>query len=311
MKKIIFPLAMASALSFAQTAYSQSNVTAYGMVDLGVGRAVNSDNYGVLQGLASRVGFKGQEDLGGGWKASFHLQHRFNADTGASSNPAKYWHADSWVGLESRYGQIRLGRMFTPSYEYAMLPADPFMHSWASSSITTMTGKATSPYRFDNGINYNVKSGGFRFGVTFAPSEGVTGTQNAYSTAASYTTGKLYMAAGHENQGTQHDVWNSLTARWGDDSLKVFSFYGFGRNKDNQSIRSYSVGASGKVAHGMLMASYSRMNNQDLDTTVQDKFSVGYHYMLSKRTRIYTNLAHDRAFKTNKTGFDVGIAHSF
>lgn len=310
MKKIALPLVLLSAISFAHIAQAQSNVTVYGLIDLGVGRYAGTDNYGMLQGLASRVGFKGQEDLGGGWKTSFHLQHRFNADTGTQMG-TRFWHADSWVGLEGPYGQVRLGRMFTPAYEYSMLPADPFLHSWASSNIKALTGNATSPYRFDNGLNYNVKTGGFRFGVTFAPNEGVANTQNAYSAAASYTTGKLYLAAGHENQDRKNDMWNSVTARWGDDSLKVFSFYGFGRNKDNQSIRSYSVGASGKVGVGTLMASYARMNNRDLDTKVQDKLSLGYHYMLSKRTKIYTNLAHDRAFASNRNGFDVGIAHSF
>ena len=311
MKKVIFPLALLSAISFTSIAKAQSNVTVYGLIDLGVGRAVNSDSYGMLQGLASRIGFKGEENLGGGWKSSFHLQHRFNADTGAPSNPAKYWHADSWVGLEGPYGQVRLGRMFTPSYEYAMLAADPFLHSWVGSSIVSLTGGTTSPYRFDNGVNYNIKTGGFRFGVTFSPNEDVAGTKNAYSAAASYTIGKLYLAAGHENPHGQNDMWNSLTARWGDDSFKVYSFYGFGTNKLNESIRSYSVGASGKVANGMLMASYSRMDNRDLNTKVQDKFSIGYHYMLSKRTKLYTNLAHDRAYKSNKNGFDAGIAHSF
>jgi predicted porin len=311
MKKITIPLALISAISFTSIAQAQSEVTVYGLVDLGVGRTVGSEHYALIQGASSRLGFKGQEDLGAGWKASFHLQHRFNADTGTPTNAAKFWHADSWVGLEGPYGQVRLGRMFTPAYEYVMLPADVFQHSRVSSNILAQTGATTSPYRFDNGFNYNVKKGSFRFGMTYSPHEGVAGAENAYSAALSYTAGKLYLAVGHENPNGIHDVWNSITARWGDDALKVFSFVGDGTNKLNQSIRSYSVAASGKLASGMLMASYSRMNNRDLSSKVQDKFAVGYHQMLSKRTRIYTNLAHDRAFKSNKNGFDMGVAHSF
>ena len=310
MKKVIFPLALLSAISFSQIAYAQSNVTVYGMVDLGVGRAINSSHYGVLQGAASRIGFRGQEDLGSGWKSSFHLQHRFNADTGMASNPAKFWHADSWVGLEGPYGQVRLGRMFTPSYEYVMLPSDVFQHSRVSSNITTQTGKM-SPYRFDNGINYNLKVAGFRFGATFSPNEGVPNTKNAYSTALSYSVGDLYLAIGHENPNGLNDVWNSVSARWGNDSLKIFTFLGAGKDKENHRIRSYSIGASGKFANGMLMASYARMNNKDLNFKVQDKFSIGYQYALSKRSKLYTNVAHDRAFKSNKNGFDAGIVHSF
>lgn len=311
MKKIIFPAALFSAISCAQIANAQSNVTVYGLIDLGIGRTVGSEHYGMHQGAASRLGFIGQEDLGAGWKASFHLQHRFNADTGAPTNSAKFWHADSWVGLEGPYGQVRLGRMFTPSYEYVMLPSDPFQHSRVSSNITAQTGATTSPYRFDNGINYNVKSGGMRFGMTFSPNEDVPGTENAYSAAVSYTAGNLYLAAGHENPNGANDVWNSLSARWGDDSLKVFTFLGSGTNKLNQSIRSYSIGASGNFANGMLMASYSRMNNRDLNVKVQDKISAGYYYTLSKRSKLYTNISHDRAFTSNKNGFDVGMVHTF
>lgn len=313
MKKITIPLALLSVISFTQLAQAQlqSNVTVYGLIDLGIGRTVGSENYGLIQGSNSRIGFRGQEDLGGGWKTSFHLQHRFNADTGAPTNAAKFWHADSWVGLEGPYGQVRLGRMFTPAYEYVMLPADVFQHARVSSNIISQTGKTTSPYRFDNGINYNIKTGGLRFGVTFSPNEDIEGTKNAYSAAVSYTTGNLYLAAGHENPNGAHDVWNTMLARWGDDVFKVFGFMGVGTNKLNQSIRSYSVGASGKFGSGMLMASYSRMNNRDLNSKVQDKFSIGYHYMLSKRSRIYSNISHDRGFKSNKNGFDMGIAHSF
>ena len=311
MKKIILPLAVLSAVSFAPMASADSNVTVYGSIDLGVGRAVGSDAYGVMQGAASRLGFKGQEDLGGGWKSSFHLQHRFNADTGSATNPNKFWHADSWVGLEGPYGQVRLGRMFTPSYEYVMLPADIFEHSRVSSNIATHTGNSTSPYRFDNSVNYNVKSGGFRLGVTFSPNEDVPGTENAYSAAVSYTTGKFYVAAGTENQSSEHDVWNTMTARWGDSTLKVVGFYGSGKNKLNQSLRSYSVAASGKVGVGTLKASYARLENRDLNTKVQDKFALGYYYSLSKRTTVYTNIAHDRAFESNKNGFDVGMMHWF
>lgn len=316
MKKILFPLAVLGALSLTSVAQAQSNVTVYGSIDLGVGQEIGKDSYGMLQGAASRLGFKGQEDLGGGLKTSFHLQHRYQADTGAPTNANKFWHADSWVGLEGSFGQVRLGRMFTPSYQYVMLPADVFDHSRVSSNITAQTGGAAggqsiSPYRFDNGINYNIQRGGFRLGVTFAPNEGVANTTNAYSAAASYTSGKFYVAAGTENQSSEHDSWNTVTAHWGDQSLKVRGFFGAGKNKLDQSIRSYSIGASGKVGVGTLKASYARMDNRDLNTKVQDKFALGYYYALSKRTTVYTDIAHDRAFTSNRNGFDIGLMHWF
>jgi len=319
MKKIAIPLALFSAISFSNIVSAQSNVTVYGKIDLGVGRNIGTDYNGILQGAASRLGFKGQEDLGGGWKSSFHLQHRFNADTGTATNPQKFWHADSWVGLEGPYGQVRLGRMFTPSYEYVMLPSDPFQHSRVSSTLVTHVGggkdgvAAASPIRFDNGVNYNVKSGGLRFGATFAPSEGVASVRNAYSAAVSYTTGKLYVAVGRENPSGANNEWNTISARWGDDTLKVFTFFGKGKSNAsvNNSIQSYSVGATGKLGYGTLKTAYARMDNKDLNTKIQDKFAVGYYYNLSKRTQVYADIAHDRAYDANKNGFNLGIVHDF
>ena len=311
MKKILFPLAVVSAMSFASIAQAQSNVTVYGLIDLGVGRDVGKDSAGVLQGAASRLGFKGQEDLGGGLKASFHLQHRFNADTGAATNANKFWHADSWVGLEGNFGQVRLGRMFTPSYEYVILPGDVFQHSRVSSNLTSQTGKSTAPIRFDNTINYNVQKGGLRLGASFAPHEGEAGKENAYSVAMSYTAGNLYLAAGHESPNVANSEWNTLTARWGDDALKVYGFFGIGHNALDENIRSYSIGASARVGAGQLKASYARMDNRELDTKVQDKFGLGYYYTLSKRTTVYTNIAHDRALADDKNGVDVGMMHAF
>jgi predicted porin len=46
----------------------------------------------------SRLGFKGDEDLGGGMKASFYLEHRLNPDTGTLSAADTFWKGGSWVG---------------------------------------------------------------------------------------------------------------------------------------------------------------------------------------------------------------------
>lgn len=66
-------------------AYAQSNVTLYGVVDIGyikeTGRDIrmgDNDN--------NRLGFRGVEDLGNGWKAIFNLEKRFDLNDGTAGN---------------------------------------------------------------------------------------------------------------------------------------------------------------------------------------------------------------------------------
>lgn len=88
MKKLFTLSALALA---ASTSFAQSSVTIYGIVDAGVSRvsglkggAMKFLSSGIMDG--SRLGFRGNEDLGGGYRAIFTLEHRLELDTGAGSN---------------------------------------------------------------------------------------------------------------------------------------------------------------------------------------------------------------------------------
>jgi predicted porin len=71
---------------FAAPVLAQSNVTVYGILDVGV--QVNNNGSAnqikMVSGIAdgSRLGFKGTEDMGGGYKAIFNLEARVELDTG-------------------------------------------------------------------------------------------------------------------------------------------------------------------------------------------------------------------------------------
>jgi predicted porin len=88
MKKLFTASALALA---ASAALAQSGVTIYGIADVGVSRvsgvkgsSVKLLSSGIMDG--SRLGFRGNEDLGGGYRAIFTLEHRIELDTGTSSN---------------------------------------------------------------------------------------------------------------------------------------------------------------------------------------------------------------------------------
>jgi predicted porin len=88
MKKALTVAAWALA---APVAMAQTSVQMYGVVDAGLSRVTglqggsqNALVSGIMEG--SRLGLKGSEDLGGGWRALFTIEHRLEVDTGGISN---------------------------------------------------------------------------------------------------------------------------------------------------------------------------------------------------------------------------------
>ncbi|RYG08744.1 MAG: porin, partial [Burkholderiales bacterium] len=139
-------IALACALA-AAPAFSQSSVAIYGRVDLGVfhqNSGTTPINAGIAppgppasmwqvrQGSAGRLGFRGTEDLGGGWQASFLMEHRFQGDTGQSEIP--FFQARSFVelGAPKTWGSVYAGREYIPAF-WPALRLDP----WGFDSVGT------------------------------------------------------------------------------------------------------------------------------------------------------------------------------
>ena len=81
-------LAIALGACFAAPVMAQTNVTLYGILDAGIQVANNGKGTQtkLVSGIAdgSRIGFKGTEDMGGGYKAIFNLEARVEVDTGSN-----------------------------------------------------------------------------------------------------------------------------------------------------------------------------------------------------------------------------------
>lgn len=116
-KKNLLPqlfLLLLGASSGAATA--QSNVTIYGIADIGLQNLKNGDPNGsrtlITSGQAngSRLGFKGTEDLGDGLKANFVLEAGINIDTGTSAQGGRAFGRRSLVGLSGDFGSVDFGR---------------------------------------------------------------------------------------------------------------------------------------------------------------------------------------------------------
>lgn len=93
-KQVFAPVALAAAsfmVSHTAVAQTGPNVQLYGIVDAGVtrvsgmpGGSVTQMASGIMEG--SRWGLRGNEDLGGGYRAIFTLENRFEVDTGSLSS---------------------------------------------------------------------------------------------------------------------------------------------------------------------------------------------------------------------------------
>ena len=111
MKKLTLVATAVLGLLSASAAMAQSTVTLYGLLDGGfnhVSGLKNGSSNGIASGImeGSRFGFKGVEDLGGGYKAIFTLENRLELDTGSVTN-----RPNSGAQLPDRVGATALANL--------------------------------------------------------------------------------------------------------------------------------------------------------------------------------------------------------
>ncbi|MCE1183677.1 MAG: porin [Rhodocyclales bacterium] len=201
MQKKIIALAVAALASSA--AFAQTNVTVYGVADAYVGSFKTDDAKRATQvnsgGLgASRIGFKGAEDLGNGLKAIFALEYRLDIDANAAlgtnagvSGPAR----QQLVGLTGGFGTAVAGRLQTTAYDWAV--SYDVLAGTAISPLQNVTGATTlinggkvgfiiggtaNGARAENAVAYISPSFG---GVTLAYNRAYLAEQNYTDTKAS------------------------------------------------------------------------------------------------------------------------------
>ena len=108
MQKRLLAAAVASALAVPLAAVAQSTVQIYGQVRLTVNRLSGAIDREELRDNASRLGFRGTEDLGGGFAALFGLEMGLEADSGANTTPP---FRNSYAALRGGWGALAVGRL--------------------------------------------------------------------------------------------------------------------------------------------------------------------------------------------------------
>lgn len=304
-------------------AHAQDGVQIYGRLNVSMEHVDNGSGFTQTRLVNNRsvLGFKGSEDLGGGLKAIFQLEGTLSPDTGAGEP----FRRDTRVGLDGPWGTLFAGHWVT-AYNGATSGLDPFYPTTAGYMSILANGSGSSvdnvnnTYSFDrrqaNSLHYwTPEWHGLSLRLTRgmneeAPASGAK--PSLWSAAAVYTQGPWYAALAHERhheyQGPGLDDTGSKAAlayqfdktSWGQTRVAII-----GERLEYET-------ATGKLARNAAFVSVShQMGLHGLRLTVgragdaggasratigflhsgpdtgATHATLGYDYMLSKRTSLY------------------------
>jgi predicted porin len=326
MKKIALVAALAAV---AAPAFAQSSVTLWGRINTTVEsqKVGSQDRKVVVQNNSSRLGFKGTEDLGGGLKASFSLEHGLDSDTGSQSDwntnaqgqrttPRAFWNRASWVQLEGAFGGVRLGKWFPGSYFATADYVSMHNHDTGTSSDNLYGTK----FRTNNKVGYFTPNvAGFSAEAAVSAGEGqvINGVTQprAWDLAVNYDMGPLHAGFGYEKVGNYKQY-----AFRGLYELGAFTFGGYYQREEVSGFKNRDV--------GRLAAMYT-MGQSEFHLNVggskaggdgafrfggAKQYTAGYNYNLSKRTKVYgfyTKTDYNGAGQLDFNSLAVGVRHNF
>ncbi|WP_198968891.1 porin [Xylophilus sp. ASV27] len=317
-------------LGAATSAMAQSSVTLYGRVNTTIeNQRANGSSRSVLQNNASRFGFQGTEDLGGGLKAGFGLESGFNADTGTQTAP-EFFARRSEVFLSSGAGTLRLGRFFSEAY---FATAD-FVSMHNHDTGTSADALYAYVGRNQNKIAYRAPQFVPDLSIEGSVSlpEGVPGLKRNYDLAVNYATGGLMLGAGYEQAdtdavGTTRGISRSQGALRALYTAGPFTFGGYVQRDKNAFANSTYLETGNRtnvrlVGKYVLDASEFHINfgaagksSQVSDSSAR-QLTLAYNYNLSKRTKVYAFLTKINDSSARLYGGDfrsvaLGMRHNF
>ena len=346
MKKSLVALAV---LAASGAAMAQSSVTLFGNMDAryasGSGSVSNKTQLAKNGMSSSALGFRGVEDLGGGLKASFHLEADVGADDGTggatnSNNQAVTgltsagtqgltFNRKATLGLQGSMGELRLGRDYSPQF-YPDAQYDPFGTNGVASNLIAYGGGLTA-VRASNMIAYHSPSvGGFTVMLGSYMGENNTGAAAGKSGDGNgihvrYAQGKLALgiASSTTKSGAATEVKTSTMGGSYNFGVATVTFNSNTvSNTGAVDLEGMMIGAMIPMAGGTLKFSNASLKQGAAETK---RNAVGFVMPLSKRTSVYTTYARNAnsgganralngavtAANASSTGYDFGVRHAF
>ncbi|RMC97982.1 porin [Aquitalea palustris] len=199
-------------------AHADDGVTVYGKI---AGNLSNVKSYSAttnngqpfsswrVDDNTSRIGFKGSENLGNGVTAIWQVENRIHVDGSGTDTFAS---RDSFVGLQSELGKIRLGRLS----DYANLDME-YIDPGSYSSVAGQIYSTRLDGRINNAIRYDSPNlAGFSFTTTWGADEkrasdssGNPTNNQVFNLGLSYEQAGYFAKFSYENKGDAQQVNSS------------------------------------------------------------------------------------------------------
>ncbi|KAB8043915.1 porin [Janthinobacterium aquaticum] len=334
-----YGLAGAVLSAIAGMASAQSNVVIYGIADAGIthesgGAAGSLTKVNSGAASASRIGFKGTEELGGGLSAIFLLESGYKIDTGDIDAAGTLFNRQAYVGLKSTAGTMTLGRQYTPYHSTLASVADPFGTGLAGTSKNLFPDSGAN-VRSSNTVLYaspvaNGVSGELAYSFGEKSS---TSTGRQFGGAIGYAQGPLTVRLAYNSKNGDVETAPGITVHNGTGRntllaanydfkvVKLFAAYGVDKGFNSAPLGNANnpyggvrptastdgneilLGFTAPVGGGSLIASVMRKDDKTAFNQDARSWGVGYIYPLSKRTSLYGAYAaiHNR----NGAGYTV------
>lgn len=308
MNKKLLMAAVASALVAAPVMSAQAAPTVYGKLNIGFanvdnGNTSDADTLAVTDN-ASRLGVKGDEDLGGGLKAIYTMEMTYDGDGSAGVTAAA---RDVFAGLQGDWGSVRLGQ-FNSVYKSLSTGLEVFGDTTGDFTTYGLNGES----RESNQISYSSPNmSGFQVGIASSRGEtGLSSESNPMMIAATYNAGPLYVGVGIKDSDlassatTGLEDSKKLVGRFNMDAFSVWAVLETQSNKGdtsvagtNNEIDTTHIGASYKMANNTFALTYTQADSSAASHDT-DALSLGVIHALSKNTAVkgvYTKADNDTA----------------
>ncbi len=316
------------AVADAKTTYQ---VTLYGVIDLDLTYSRNNKDPSVSTVTSgnwngSRLGLRGNEDLGDGLKAVFQLESGFGINNGQLEQGGRLFGRQAYVGLAGRLGAVTLGRQYAASDAVAgivdIISSGSFLSAYKSQFYWRLD-------RLDNALLYSSpKMGGLQavLGYAFGENDGAAGSSTR-TAGVLYSAGPLTAGVSFESWATssfsgsarEYDFWNFAASY---DLGAAALVAGYSADDANQDISSTIAVKSETFALGAKLTAGAAGKIISLFQVIKPEHgaamnitSLSYTHALSKRTALYaqTAVANSPAADVygRRSEFTFGIHHQF
>jgi len=278
----------------------------------------------------SRLGVKGSEDLGNGLTAVYTIEYGVKISTSANefSGDGSLSARNAFVGLAGGFGTFVVGRHDTP-LKISTGSLDYFPDTAVDNNLNYT--EFQQDRRADGTLAYISPSfGGLTLAAAIVPGENseADGLSDAYSVAAMYSNGGLYLSAAVEAADGNIDAIGvdgadlnqvRVGAGWDAGMWKVAGVYETmtvdnpAGGDDLVDSESMMINGGVKLGGGMLLAKWFDYADDSDDTNDHDGFGIGYAYDLSKRTQVMADYA-SSSFDNldgDVSVFSLQLNHSF